>query len=171
MKKGFIAVLFLLFLAFPVMAIEPPPTIWLGIEGTCHEFNVTVSVDMFDYGCYDVKVDVFSPQEGRVGEIYDPVQGWKSSMYYIYDGLCIDAETSNGTFKVRADTDAEELNFMARLRDTCCGMPTWDSGYYNITQQCDSAPEGVGNESMLLVLLLVVLILLGGITFYVRWMK
>ncbi len=153
-----------------VVALEPPPSIMLDINGICKEFNVTVTVDMFDYGYYDVKIDVTNPELGRVGEIYDPVQGWKSSNYYISDGLHVTEDVNSATFHVRANTDEEQLNFLCRLRETTSPWKTWDSEYYNINQSCTTF-SGWGNELTLLLSLLVVLILLAGITLYLKVLK
>jgi len=171
MKKKFFFAIFLFFctiaVPLPAQSIEPPPTIFLDIQGECREFNVTVSVDMFDYGLYDVKIDVFNPELGRVGEIFDPVQGWKSSVYYINDDLEINEYKNSNVFLVRANTYAEELNFICRLRS---GNDVWDSEYYNITQSCDNLPYP-SNEIILLVSSLVILVLLIGITVYMKILK
>jgi hypothetical protein len=162
-------------LSFIILSATTPAVLaqdlTLEINGTCREFSVTVLADGFDHGCYDVKIDV-TTHNGRVGEIFDPMQGWKSSVYYNYDALCINDDVTSATFQVRALTDQETLNFLGKLRKTCCGMPTTQSSYYNITQDCsDSTPQPVGNETLLVVSLLVVLILIAAITLYMRLMK
>jgi len=157
-------------LAVPVLilaqSIEPPPNITLDIQGTCREFNVTVSVDTFNYGCYDVKIDVTTPA-GRVGQIYDPMQGWKSSIYYVTDGLCLSADVSNETFQIYADTDYEQLFFLCKLRQS---SSTWESEYFNVTQDCPAAAGG-SIEILILVSSLVILILLIGVTMYFKVLK
>ena len=64
-------------------------TVQLDIEGTCQSFNATVSLQAFGPGCYDVKIDVTS-LEGRVGEIFNPRQGWTSSFFNVHAGSAVD---------------------------------------------------------------------------------
>jgi len=166
-KFSIILALFLMVLFLPAAwALEPPKSITLDINGSCMEYNVTVSPDMFDYGCYDVKIDV-TTANGRVGQIYDPMQGWKSSLYYVTDGMCLDQDNNNATFQIYAATKYEELNFKCKLR---AGDKIWESEYYTIQQTCPEPPaESI--EVILIVSLIAIVVLLVGITAYIKILK
>lgn len=112
------------------------PTIKLDIEGNCTEFNVTFIASNFSPGCYDIKIDVNSPT-GRVGRIYDPRKGWKSSFFYIKDYFCIESQNNssrhNETFKLKAESENQSLSFKGKLRQ---GSSSWESDFYTIDQNC-----------------------------------
>ena len=69
--------------------------------------------------------------------------------------------------QIRADTNAPELNFLGKLQ---LNSKTWESGYYNITQNCPEQPR-LDNEVLLLASLLTILVILAGITLYVKVLK
>ena len=150
-------------------AAEPDSiaSISLDISGTCKEFNVTLTASNFSEGCYDVKIDITTPS-GRVGRIYDTKEGWKSSIYYIDEALCIGANESvvSEVFQMKAETSAKQLYFQPRLR---AGSKTWESSHVSFEQDC---PVESDNEILFLVSLIVILTLLVVITMYVKvWKK
>jgi len=114
--------------------------ITMSIQGICEDFNVTIYASGFESGYYDVKVDVFHPTQGRVGRIYDPTEGWKSSIYYVDMALQIFDNTTNasGVFEINAETRLDELNFQVKLRKA---SETWESEYFMFLQDC---PESEG---------------------------
>ena len=130
----------------------------LGIEGTCREFNVTVSLHDFSEGCYDVKVDVTTPS-GRVGRVFDPREGWKSSVYYVNNGLCIgNGQSGSGTFQLLADTRSTGLNFRGTVRQ---GSRTWDTDYHNIINACPIEHEADGVAVIFVSIICIELFILG----------
>ncbi len=143
----------------------------MGIEGECMDYNVTVFLDGFGTGCYDVKIDVTTPA-GRVGEIYDPREGWKSSFYYVNEGFCIQEDTNqteNKTFLLRATTSSGQISFSGTVRH---GSVTWNTGYHDIVQDCpSSSPMIMTDQQFFLAILSVVLVILAGLVIYKRIMN
>ncbi|MFH1977884.1 MAG: hypothetical protein ABIJ92_00995 [Candidatus Aenigmatarchaeota archaeon] len=133
------------------------------IEGDCREYNVTVVPHGFTENCYDVKIDVTSTR-GRVGEIFDSREGWKSSFFYVSNDLCIsDSEVFEKTYQVRAD-DSEILNFKTTIR---FGEKLWSTEYYEITQGCPELVEGDDKEFWISTGI-VLIVLLASIVYYVK---
>lgn len=141
-------------------------TVSLDVEGKCREFNVTVTLSSFEDACYDIKIDV-TTSDGRVGEIFDPRQGWKSSFYYINEDLCVENNESSKTYVLRADTDNPILNFAGFAR---LGSRDWVLGYSTVSQDC-STVEDLGFSALLLGAAVVILVLLAGVTAYIKVMK
>jgi hypothetical protein len=141
-------------------------TVSLDVEGSCMEYNVTVTLRDFEDACYDVKIDVTST-DGRVGEIFDPRQGWKSGFYYVNGDLCVENNESSRTYAVRT-TDESVLNFFGAAR---LGGRDWVSGYYTVTQQCATLEEILGFPAFLLAICVAILLVIAGITAYVKVMK
>jgi|GEM_PF-4431431 len=135
----------------------------LEVNGSCIDYNVKLIAEDFEKGCYDVKIDVKTP-EGRVGEIYDPNEGWKSSYYYIKDGFC-NQESYYKNFELKVGTK-KDFSFVASLKSS---SRVWTSDYYEVKQNCPK--ESLEPENFFLAVLIVVLILLAGITFYVKKFK
>ena len=134
----------------------------LDVQGSCREFNVTVTLADFGEGCHDVKIDVTTPA-GRVGRIYDPRSGWKSSIYYVNEGFCVsDGENASRIFHVFADTSYNELSFKGSVRH---GSLTWDTGYYDIRGSCPVVETLDDIEVMFVLIIAIEIIVLG----YVLW--
>ena len=146
-------------------------TVQLDIEGTCQSFNATVSLQAFEPGCYDVKIDVTS-LEGRVGEIFNPRQGWTSSFFYVQEGLCITEEqaneTTNATYELRTPSSLSQMTFTGRVRQDA---RIWDTSQLTLTQDCPPLSGLPGDSTFFLVSLLVVLIILIGIVLYVKVLR
>ena len=135
-------------------SISLAQNITLDIQGTCKDYNVTITADGFEEACYDVKIEAMSPTGSS--SIYDPREGWKSSFYYISEAFC----NETGTFQIRAD-DSDTLHFLAKLR---LGGNVWQSSYYEVQQECPQTDE----LFIFAVVLIVILVLLAVITWYVK---
>lgn len=153
--KIFLPLLFLMIISNLVSA----QNISLAITGECHNFNVTLSETGLEEGCYDVKIEALSP--GGSSEIFDPREGWKSSFYYIDKGYCLGRET----YRIRTNSN-EDLNIKVKLRKD---SKTWSSDYYRLKQNCPQEQERP--EYFFLIVLLSILIILIGITAYVKLFK
>lgn len=138
----------------------------LEINGICKEYNVTLTATGIDEACYDVKIDLTSP-DGIAGSIFDPREGWKSSFYYIGSAFCTN-ETISKTFKMRTDSASDILNFQAKFRFGSSDV--WSSGYYEFRQSCP-AEQTYDTSKLVLAALVVILILLMAVTFYVKPVK
>ena len=146
----------LLILSVPLVLAQSEKIV-IEIEGTCINYNVTVSSDSLETGCYDVKINVRSP-DGRIGEIYDPVEGWKSSFYYIKNGIC----SREKVFRLRVKSQ-KDFAVSAILKR---GSRTWESDEIAVKQKC---PEGMKPPEFFLWVLIVVLVLVAGISLYVKF--
>lgn len=105
----------------------------MDISGTCLDYDVTVYMEDFAPECYDVKIDVTNTA-GRVGEIFDPREGWKSTMYYVDEDFCVSGGQLQGTtYKVRVDTNEKDLSFKASVRHR---NKVVSSEYYDFEQDC-----------------------------------
>ena len=134
----------------------------LDIEGECREFNVTVFLNDFGAGCYDIKIDVTTPA-GRVGRIFDPREGWKSSIYYVNEGFCIEeGQNESKIFQVFADTSYNELSFKGSVRH---GSLTWNTGYYDITGNCPEAEPHSDIVVIFIIIISIEIMLLGYVIF------
>ncbi len=133
---------------------------FMDIEGECIDYNITLMVNDIPYDCYDVKIDAIVPDK-RVGEIYDPIEGWKSSYYYIKDGYCVGKENN---YMFRAHT-SEDLNFIAKIK---VGSETLTSDYFTVEQNCPGLTE---MSYLFLAMVLSVLFLVAGLTLYVKKFK
>lgn len=154
--------LFVFLAATPCIALAQELT--MDVEGSCIYYNVRVNAEGFERGCYDVKIDAKSPA-GRIGEVYDPREGWKSSFYYIKDGFCITGERTYKDFKFMAKTH-NDFSFVANLK---MGSRTWNSEYYDVKQNCPQQTEIP--EYFLLGALVAVLVMLAGLALYVKKFK
>jgi hypothetical protein len=180
-SAAFLAASLLALLVLPLAAAGAAEDFSLEISGSCRDYNVTIALEGFGAGCYDVKVDV-TTAAGRVGRIFDPREGWKSSFFYVADDFCIEApeapenategaasdETSKATrtYMLKADTPAEVLNFRGSLRH---GSMTWETGYYEVVQDCPSSLPGEEDVPLFfLTILAVVAVILAGIAFHAR---
>ena len=156
-----------LLLALLFVPLASAQQINLDINGVCREFNVTGIYTNLEKGCYDVKIDV-TTKDGRVGEIFDPRLGWKSSFYYINENFCTEANLVNvHKYRMKADTDYGLLNFIVTLRNST-GEQTWNSGYIEYTQDCRNYQEEIDFNIFLLAVFVVVLLIIAGITAYVK---
>ncbi|MFH1445249.1 MAG: hypothetical protein ABIF08_02080 [Nanoarchaeota archaeon] len=160
-----------LFLIIPVVSAETNVVPY--IEGNCMDYNVSATaladegrVSQLEEGCYDIKVDITTPN-GRVGEIYDPKEGWKSSYYYVNE-ICISAGDEI-TVQTRASQDPV-LNFKVTLKS---GSSQWESKYQEVVQDCPSAWfDETPIEYFLLPVLLSAVIMFAVIVLYVKkWKK
>ncbi len=133
MKSAF----FLLFM-FVFSSVALAQNIKLDIDGSCKEYNVTLTASDISAGCYDAKIDMTTPS-GRIGRIFDPREGWKSSIYFVNEALCVNTTEANRTFQLVTESTYENVNFAAKLR---FGSNTWQSSYYEIKQDCPGSPEG-----------------------------
>ena len=143
----------------------------LDISGDCQEYSVTLSASGLDNGCYDAKIDITSPS-GRVGEMYDPQKGWKSSFFYVEGDLCIQDgpnETATKTYQMKAKTNTPTIYFEATVKNATTGR-TWSSPLYDVMQDCPQPPDPLGPVFWLAALLAMVLIL-GGVVVYVKIIK
>ncbi|MBU0899053.1 MAG: hypothetical protein KKB03_00405 [Nanoarchaeota archaeon] len=160
--KHLVACLGLIFLIVPLVSAQSD--LLLDIEGDCVYYNVTVS-DL-EEACYNIKIDVTN-ENGRVGEVYDPREGWKSSYYYVNE-VCV---ASGGEIKVhvRASEDSI-LNFRGTLKS---GSSEWQSEYYEIVQNCPkTSAENYPIEYFLLPVLLSTVVVFAVIVLYVKkWKK
>ena len=160
MKKLMAFLLTLLLLAPLASAQE----VTFQTEGECKEFNVTVTATNFEPGNYDVKVDVHDNGQ-RVGEIYDPVGGWQSTMYYVNGALQVEERNNethgNTTVEVFAET-RDNITMFARIRQN---QRTWDSEERQITQDCPK-PEPIPEDLFFLASLTALLLILIGVTVY-----
>ncbi len=155
--------LFSLLLSFPVLSQE----VSMEIEGECREYNVTIVLENFEPACYDVKVDVTTPA-GRVGRIFDPREGWKSSFFYVNEGICVDGEntTVNGTYSIRAETSSPLLNFRSSIRHA---SRRWETGFVEFGQDCPaSSPVNLPEQQFFLAVLMAVTVILAGIVLQKR---
>jgi len=141
------------------------PTVSLDVAGTCQDYNVTVKLVDFPEACYDVKIDV-TTSAGRVGEIFDPREGWKSSFYYVLEDFCTTYEPElEKVYHLRVSTRDPVLNFRGSVR---YGSSTWNSGYAVVTQDC---PETVGildDHVFWIVSGVAVIIILVGLVLYTK---
>jgi hypothetical protein len=138
----------------------------MSIQGKCKEYEVTLVLENFEIACYDVKIDVTTPA-GRVGEIYDPRQGWKSSFFYIREDFCVEVanETLNKTYHVRANTISPKLYFAGLVRH---GSSTWETGFQEVTQECPEIPKGQIDPIFWLVVLVVMVVILAGLVAHAK---
>ena len=68
---------------------------------------------------------------------------------------------------MKADTDYGLLNFIVTLRNST-GEQTWNSGYIEYTQDCRNYQEEIDFNIFLLAVFVVVLLIIAGITAYVK---
>ncbi|MBD3252143.1 hypothetical protein GF386_00235 [Candidatus Pacearchaeota archaeon] len=114
MKKWSCLLLMLLCTGF-VMAEENidfnyPSNIKIG-----EEFEITVSLNNFDLGVYDIKIDIKDSGE-RVARIFDG--NWKSTMYYVNDAIDISVN-NNSDFKLKiTENCSENLDADIKTRDS-----------------------------------------------------
>lgn len=156
--------------------------ITLDIRGECREYNVTLTAEGFESACYDAKIDM-TTSAGRVGRIYDPREGWKSSFFYVEDDFCIEESTANQTnlttetnltsktsktYKLKADTSSPTIYFRASLRHA---SSKWDSSFIEFGQSCPEQPSGpsLPMEYFFLAVLVVILIILAGIALHKKF--
>jgi len=131
----------------------------LEIQGSC--VNYTATVVNLSAGCYDIKVDATSVN-GRIGEIFDPREGWKSSFFFV-NNICI--EGGNVKFLLRTSED-ETLNFRATVKSNATSSEM-QSSYVAVEQHCPvKQPEPI--EYFLIVVLLSIVIVFAGIVLYVK---
>ncbi len=161
--KIFLLIFFLIF--FMPLAQAQSEKITMDVKGSCVDYNVTLKTEGFENGCYDVKIDVKTLGTGRIGEIYDPMEGWKSSFYYIKDGFCVNGEKDRKDFMVRAKTYGD-FSFVASLK---MNSRTWTSDYYDVKQKCPQQTEKPGY--FFLGALVAVLFLVAGLALYVKKFK
>ncbi|MCK4635118.1 MAG: hypothetical protein KAT37_04550 [Candidatus Aenigmarchaeota archaeon] len=155
----------LLFLFFIPLVQAQSEKITMDVKGNCIDYEVTLKAEGFENGCYDVKIDVKTAGGGRAGEIYDPMEGWKSSYYYIKDGFCVNKEKDQKDFIVRAKT-YKDFSFVAILK---MNSRSWTSDYYEIKQNCPQQTEKP--EYFFLGALVAVLVLVAGLALYVKKFK
>lgn len=156
------ALAFLFFLP-PVLSEEAS----MLVVGTCREYNATVSLEGFEAGCYDVKVDVTTPA-GRVGRIFDPREGWKSSFFYVRGDLCVEdaAQNVSKTYRLSAETSSGNLNFRGTVR---YGEKTWEAGVQEKVQDCPEAFPGDEGPAFWLVVLSSMLVILIGLAIHKKF--
>lgn len=159
---GLIIPVFVLIL---ISTVSFPPalsqTVSIQIEGSCMDYKATIKAAGFERGCYDAKVDV-SGAGGRTGQISDKGD-WKSSFFYIENGLCVgDENQSAATYALKAGTSAREVVFEGSLRN---GTKTWVSEPFTVRQSCPQQDELL----FLPVVLLVILLLLIGLAVHLNW--
>ena len=135
----------------------------LDIVGVCREYNVTVNLEDFESACYDVKVDV-TTAVGRIGRIYDPKEGWKSSFFYLDEGICVENGNASGVFRVMADTNSPVINFKGSVR---ADSKTWESDFFERVQDC---PQVFPEESLVfwLAVLVPIAVILAGIVWHAK---
>lgn len=150
--------IFVVLLVLPVAIAEP---VDLEIEGRCRHYNVTIK--NLSPGCYDVKIDITN-QNGRVGEIFDPKVGWKSSFFYAKE-ICTENEI---TVETRVLTGDRILYFKGFLKS---GSMEWESKYYTITQSCPVKKFVMDDFMFLSIVLVVILLLLIGVVLYVKVLR
>ncbi len=120
-----------LLLAFLLLLPTARAEIILETEGNCVDYNVSVMAEGIEDGCYDVKIDSAG---GRVGKIYDPEKGWKSTFYYVEDGFCVKNGTCEKEFMLRAET-YRDFSLVATLRS---GSGKISSESCEVEQKCAS---------------------------------
>ena len=148
-----------LFFLIIISNIVSAQNISFAIDGECHEFNISLSSSGLEEGCYDIKIEALSPSGDS--ETYNPREGWKSSFFYIEKGYCGGVEH----YKVRT-TSNDDLEFRVKLRKNSTIL---SSDYYKLKQNC---PKNYQNpEQFFLVVFLSILLILIGITAYVKWFK
>ncbi|MFP4116378.1 MAG: hypothetical protein ACLFTQ_04265 [Candidatus Aenigmatarchaeota archaeon] len=134
-------------------------------EGECQEYNVTVLAENLEPGIYGVKVDVHSNGQ-RAGEIYDPVEGWKSSMYYVNGALEVEKRNNetrgNATVEIFADSK-ENVTMLAKVRKN--EHTKWESEERTIPQDCPEQ-EPLDPAQFFLATLTALLLILLGVTVY-----
>ena len=126
------------------------------VQGKCLDYEIKIESEGLEEGCYDVKID--SP-DGRIGEVYDTEEGWKSSYFYIEDGFCTDKEN---VFEFRAKT-YEDFKIGAKIKD---GSNTITTGYREISQRCPTIEDEPA--VFFLASLAALLVILIGIALYVK---
>jgi hypothetical protein len=133
--------------------------ILLDITGVCKEYNVTVTISDFEIGCYDVKVDITTPA-GRVGKIFDHREGWKSSIYYVNEGFCVEEanQSVSKMFQLQAETSSSELNFKGSIRH---GSKIWTTGYYEVSNKCSQIEPQDDIVVLFIVIISIEIFLLG----------
>lgn len=132
-------------------------------DGSCVDYEVTLTLDDYENGYYDVKIDIFTPEGSRIGEIYDPIKGWKSSYYYVEDAIKIQGDKNYETFKIRANTHKDFTIQISIRKDSSI----WKSGYHEIKQDCPEI-ELIQPPLFLMAVMITVLILVAGIALYIR---
>lgn len=163
MKYKLIVTLLVFYLFVPVVNGQQ---VTLETEGECREYDVTVLAEDFEPGMYDVKVEVYSDGE-RVGEIYDPIEGWQSTMYYLEGAIQVEETnnrtTGNATVEVMTEI-RDNITMFARLRH---GDETWDSEDKEIVQDCPDL-EPVEPTIFFAVALLALILISLGVLIYTR---
>jgi hypothetical protein len=145
-----LAFIFAFVLMLPVAQAQQ---IALLTDGTCEEYNVTIRLNDFEDGHYDIKIDALNSDGRRVGEIYDPLKGWKSSYFYVTDAMFVQGEDNYGNFNIRADTHKNfNITISAKSQST-----VWTSDSYEVKQDC---PETEITEPPFFFLGLMVAVLL-----------
>lgn len=101
-------------------------------DGTCVDHNVTIRLNDFEDGLYDVKIDALNSDGKRVGEIYDPLKGWKSSYFYVTDAMRVEGEDNYGNFRIRAETRGDFTVVISAKS----GSTVWTSDPHTVKQDC-----------------------------------
>lgn len=164
LKLAFIFAFLLVF--FPALPVVQAQQIALLTEGTCVEYNVTIRLDDFEDGRYDVKIDAFNRDGRRVGEIYDPLKGWKSSYFYVTEAVLVDGENNYGNFQIRVDTH-DDFTIVISAKSQ---SKTWTSDPYEVVQNCPET-EMAQPPLFFLGLMMVVLLLVVAVTLYTKKFK
>ena len=138
-------------------------SIALDITGICRDYNVTMITRDFDPGCYDVKIEI-TTSDGRIGKIFDPRAGWKSSIYYIDQAFCIENENQilNSEYQLIAETSSKQLYFRGSIRR---GSKIWTTEYYEIENKC-SQYDPIDNMVVLFIAILSIEIIILGLVLY-----
>ena len=103
-------------------------------------------------------------ENGRVGRIYDPKEGWKSSFFYVREGVCVEDGNGSRIFRVRADTNSPVINFRGSVRTD---SKTWDSESFERVQDCPRVfPES--DLVFWLAVLVPIAVILAGIVWHAR---
>lgn len=173
MKWVILAPVLLLVFAPSILAAgqeEFRPGFTYTIMDFCKTYYVELNIFSSDISCYDVKIDITTPEGGRIGEIFDPREGWKSSYYYVDDDFCIKNNESNEThtYKLRADTEESLIYFQFSIRKNTSSEILWESNYFDIEPECIDTEQYPDDNLFWLGGLIALVVILAGVVLYVK---
>ncbi|MBN1896144.1 MAG: hypothetical protein JW789_00265 [Candidatus Aenigmarchaeota archaeon] len=137
-----------LMIALPMQAMGQE-IIAVEAEGSCRDFDVTVTAANLTEGCWDVKLDI----PGQINTGSESNEDWSSTFYYKDKAICY-PETDEVTLQLKLDSRDTTVMGTAKLR--------FDSRIiekdFSIQQSCPPPAEPLSGEWSIIVSIVVILI-------------